>query len=51
MTESIVACIALARGQRILSRAYMEFSLDYARQWLEENVGCEREWEEPAREA
>lgn len=36
LTQSIVSCLALARGQRLLARAYLEFSLQEAKSWLQE---------------
>lgn len=45
VTQCVVACIALARGQRVLGRAYGEMDLKYAKKWLAENVGYEWEWE------
>src|SRR5262249_12677778 len=45
LTQCVAACIALARGQRILARAYGEMSLNTAKQWLKESVGYEWEWE------
>lgn len=36
LMQSITACIALARGQRILARLYLEMDLPMAREWLEE---------------
>lgn len=39
LTQSIVSCIALARGQRVFARAYLEFHFDAARAWLRDAVG------------
>ena len=39
LTRHIVCCIALARGQRVLARVYLEMGLDAARQWLWGEIG------------
>ena len=39
LTQHIVCCIALARGQRVLARVYLEMGLDAAQQWLWDEVG------------
>jgi hypothetical protein len=45
LTQCIVACLALTRGQRLLARVYSEMDHNAARQWLEENVGYALKWE------
>lgn len=39
LTRTVVSCIALARGQRLLAEAYSELSKEYAREWLKELLG------------
>lgn len=39
VTQHIVACIALARGQRLLARAYLDLDRDGAVKWLTEGIG------------
>jgi hypothetical protein len=39
LTRHIVCCIALARGQRVLARVYLEMGLDAAQQWLWREIG------------
>ncbi|MDP9316695.1 MAG: hypothetical protein M3R24_38545 [Chloroflexota bacterium] len=42
-TQTIVSCIALARGQRVLGRVYLQLSEDAAKQWLTGELGHEFE--------
>lgn len=39
LTQNIMAGIALARGQRLLARAYLELSLEAATEWLRDVQG------------
>jgi hypothetical protein len=39
LTRHIVCCIALARGQRVLARVYLEMGPDAAQQWLRGEIG------------
>jgi len=39
LMQRIVACTALARGQRLLARAYLEMDRDGAMKWLAEEMG------------
>jgi hypothetical protein len=39
LLQHIVACIALARGQRLLARAYLEMDREGAIKWLAEGMG------------
>ncbi|HLJ55650.1 MAG TPA: hypothetical protein VKT77_11475 [Chthonomonadaceae bacterium] len=41
LTQSIVACIALARGQRLLAQAYSELDQEEAKAWLDARMGYE----------
>lgn len=34
LTQHVMACVAVARGQRLLARAYLELSREAAREWL-----------------
>ncbi len=40
--QHVMACIALARGQRLLARAYLEMDREGAIKWLEEEMGFGR---------
>lgn len=39
LMQHIVACLALARGQRLLARAYLEMDREGAIRWLAEGMG------------
>jgi hypothetical protein len=39
LTQSIVACLALVRGQRGLAQVYADFGLEDAKEWWEERFG------------
>jgi hypothetical protein len=39
LMQHIAACIALARGQRLMARAYLEMDRDGAIKWLVEGMG------------
>jgi len=39
LMQHIAACVALARGQRLLARAYLEMDRDGAKKWLTEGMG------------
>ena len=39
LTQHIVCCIALARGQRVLARVYLEMDQNAAQQWLQDEIG------------
>ena len=43
LTRHIVYCIALARGQRVLVRVYLEMNPDAAQRLLREEIGYEVE--------
>lgn len=43
LTQNIMSCIALARGQRILAEVYLELSLEAAKEWLQEQFGLDGE--------
>jgi hypothetical protein len=42
LTQHIVTCIALARGQRMLARAYLEMDKEAAITWLQNEIGYDK---------
>lgn len=43
LTRHIVCCIALARGQRVLARVYLEMGPNAAQEWLLDEIGYKPE--------
>jgi hypothetical protein len=43
LMQHITACIALARGQRLMARAYLEMDRDGAIRWLAEGMGFDQQ--------
>jgi hypothetical protein len=51
VTQCVAACIALARGQRLLAKAYLEMGITTAKRFLEEEIGWQDEPENDTIEA